>query len=188
MERYPSDDIRRFLRAVDARLNRRCVVIIIGGSGAGLAYATDLRTHDIDTYNRVPAYLAAAAQKARVDTGLDIPITHSAVADLPYDFENRLEQPTIGRLRHLEVWVPEKHDLVLSKTLRGYEHDLDAVAEIHRRHTLDAELLVDRYIDEMGHAIGEKSRLDCNLFAMLARVFGDDVAKRAERRLAETKR
>ncbi|MEE8408619.1 MAG: hypothetical protein V3T05_03345 [Myxococcota bacterium] len=42
--------------------------------------------------------------------------------------------------------------------------------------------------NEMGHVTGERSRLDCNLLAMLARLFGDDVAERAARRLAEHNR
>jgi hypothetical protein len=38
-------------------------------------------------------------------------------------------------LRWLKVLVLEKHDLVLMKATRCYEHDLAAIAEIHARST-----------------------------------------------------
>jgi len=37
----------------------------------------------------------------------------------------------------LKVMVPEKHDLVLTKAMRRYEHDLQAIEEIHAHSPLD---------------------------------------------------
>lgn len=54
----------------------------------------------------------------------------SCVADAPHDFESRLER-TLPELRRLVALVPERHDLVLMKTLRCYEHDLEAIVELH---------------------------------------------------------
>jgi hypothetical protein len=96
----------------------------------------------------VHADLAAAAQKARAATGLDVPILKSGVADAPYEFESRLER-VLPALRKLTVLVPEKHDLVLMKAVRCYEYDLEAIAEIHAHGPLDLDTLVRRFEEEM---------------------------------------
>ncbi len=47
------------------------------------------------------------------------------VADLPYEFESRLVR-VLPMLRHLEVHVPEGHDLALSTLVRAHARDLAA--------------------------------------------------------------
>jgi hypothetical protein len=88
--------------------------------------------------------LAAATVKARAVTGLDIPVAHAGVADAPLDIESRLER-VLPHLERLRVFVPERHDLVLMKAIRGYEHDLQAISEIHAHSPLDLETLVRRF-------------------------------------------
>ncbi len=44
--------------------------------------------------------------------------------------------------------MPEKHDLALMKAIRGYEHDLQAIAEIHAHSLLDADTLIGRFQPE----------------------------------------
>jgi hypothetical protein len=98
----------------------------------GVTRATD----DIDAWTAIQTELAAAAEKARAATGLDVPLEKSGVADAPFDFESRLQRILPG-LRRLRVMVPEKHDLVLMKAMRCYEHDLQAIEEIHAHSPLD---------------------------------------------------
>jgi len=50
---------------------------------------------------------------------------------------------------------------------------------------LDEQTLVSRYLGEMGHVIGRKSMLDLNLLALLEDLYGEDSARRIEKRLAE---
>lgn len=85
--------------------------------------------------------------------------------------------PNLDRLR---VFVPEKHDLVLMKTLRGYEHDLQAIAEIHAFSPLDLEILVGRWEQEMQAAIGDPARLRTNFLALVERLFPASVDKVAK--------
>ena len=85
--------------------------------------------------------------------------------------------PHFDRLR---VLVPEKHDLVLMKAIRGYEHDFQAIAEIHAHSPLDVETLVRRFQDEMT-PIGDPARIRGNVVALVERLFPDaaeDVARR----------
>jgi K+-transporting ATPase C subunit len=45
--------------------------------------------------------------------------------------------------------VPERHDPVLMKTLRGYQHDVEVIEQIHRRQPLVFEVLRSRWKHEM---------------------------------------
>jgi len=186
MNRFGADDIRAFLTAVDAALEQRARIIVIGGSAAALELGIERRTQDIDTWTSVDADLARAVAAAREQTGLIIPFGQSGVADGPHDFEDRLLRvmPELGRL---EVFVPEKHDLVLMKVVRGYEHDLETIEAIHRQSSLDLLVLVDRYNDEMGAVVIEPSRLRSNILVMVERLFPEKL-KDVERQLRRTDR
>ena len=48
------------------------------------------------------------------------------------------------RLKRLTVVVPERHELVLMKTLRSYQHDVEVIEQIHRRQPLVFEVLRSR--------------------------------------------
>ncbi len=181
MRVYSPADLRRFLTAVDGALGRRAEVVVIGGAAAAVAYGFAGATRDIDTWTPVGRELATAAERARQATGLDVPLARSTVADGPHDFESRLER-ALPRLRRLKVMVPEKHDLVLMKVLRGDEHDLEAIEAIHRRSPLDLATLVRRYRDEMGATVVDPRRLRGQFLTMVERLFPDEVDG-VERRL-----
>jgi len=83
--------------------------------------------------------------------------------------------------------VPEKHDLVLMKVLRGDEHDLEAIEAIHQRSPLDLSTLVKRYREEMGATIIDPGRLRGQFLTMVERLFPDDV-DRVEKRLGTRSR
>jgi hypothetical protein len=173
MKTFLRQQLERFLEAVDAALDQPVDIVVIGGSAAALHYGVARATHDIDTWTNVEAGLAAAADRARVATGLDVPVQKSGVADAPVDFESRLER-VLPKLTRLKVLVPEKHDLVLMKAVRCYEHDLAAIAEIHAHSPLDLDVLVRRFKDEMS-PIGEPGRIRGNFLVVVERLFPDSV-------------
>ncbi len=173
MRTFLRQQLEEFLGAVDAALDRPVEIVVIGGSAAALNYGVAAATRDIDTWTEVEEALAAAAEKARVNTGLDVPIQKSGVADAPVEFESRLERVLPG-LRRLKVLVPEKHDLVLMKAMRCYEHDLAAIVEIHARAPLDLSVLVNRFRQEMT-PIGDPVRIRRNFLVVVERLFPDSV-------------
>jgi hypothetical protein len=173
MKTFLRQQLERFLSAVDAALSEPIVVVVIGGSAAALHYGVGRATHDIDTWTTVQAALAAAAEKARAVTGLDVPLQKSGVADAPLEFESRLER-VLPNLRRLKVLVPEKHDLVLMKAIRCYEHDLEAIAEIHAHSPLSLDVLVRRFKREMT-PIGDPVRIRGNFLVVVERLFPDSV-------------
>ena len=50
------------------------------------------------------------------------------IADEPENYTARLER-VLPRLKQLRISVPEKHDLVLMKSTRAYEHDIQVIRE-----------------------------------------------------------
>ncbi len=77
MRAFLKDELERFLMAIDQALGQPVEVIVIGGTAAALHYGVTRATHDIDTWTTVKGDLAAAAETARLATGLDIPVTRS---------------------------------------------------------------------------------------------------------------
>lgn len=177
---FPRGAIEKFLRAVDRSLKEPVTVYVIGGTAATLRYGATRATQDIDTLTAVSKALAVAAAEARAKTGLDIPINRVTIADEPEDYESRLER-VLPRLKRLRVFVPERHDLVLMKAMRAYEHDLQVIGEIHAHSPLSLDVVVDRFLNEM-LPIGDPRRIRQNFLLVIEQLFPDAVDD-VERRL-----
>jgi hypothetical protein len=175
MRQFVPEELVRFLTAVNDALAGPATTVLIGGSAAALAYQVARGTRDIDTWTTVDDELADAVARAREETGLDVPFSCSGVADAPYEFESRLER-ALPALEKLTVLVPEKHDLVLMKVVRCYEHDLEAIEDIHRNSLLELETLVGRFETEMGAIVIDPTRLRGNFLVMIERLFPREVA------------
>lgn len=100
----------------------------------------------------------------------------------------RIDSSGNSQSSHLEVWVLEKHDLALSKVMRGDEHDEQQILEIHQRIGLEFDTLVTRYRDEMRHVIGDPIRLRFQFLMLIERLFGELKRVAAERLLREANR
>src|SRR6266513_4112098 len=96
--------------------------------------------------------LEHAIEQARVETGLHMPVGHASIAQVPWDFRNRLER-RFHELENIELYVLEKHDLALSKCVRGNAHDEQQLREIHKAKPFDFDTLVDRFRTEMTHVV-----------------------------------
>jgi len=168
---YGVTEIRELLRAVDRHLPIHASIVIIGGAAAAF-YEAESTTTDIDTFEAIGAELEDAVAHARVETGLGLVLGHSAVADVPYNFEDRLVRE-LPELTRLTVRILEKHDLALSKCVRGNEHDLQQLEEIHARGGLSLEILVERFRTEMSHVMGDPARIRTNFLELIERLFGE---------------
>jgi hypothetical protein len=121
---------------------------------------------------RNPRAVMSAYRQAVKDTGIDIPLGAAGVADAPYEYESRLRRLKSPKLTRLTVLVPEKHDLVLMKIVRGSEADIQAAVDIAAACGLRRAVLVKRFAKEMSHVVGNPRRLSLNFEACIARVFG----------------
>jgi hypothetical protein len=172
--RHPPQELERFVEAIDAALSEPASILVIGGAAAALAYGATRPTDDIDTFHPLTPVVQRAVEAAQCSTGLTIPVSFAAVADAPYDFEDRLIPIRALRLKRLTVVVPERHDLVLMKTLRGYQHDVEVIEQIHRRQPL-------------GHAVADPRRTNLNFVEVVEHLFGRERAEAIRRELGRTR-
>jgi hypothetical protein len=184
--RFDKAQLVAFLRAVDHNLRERIKVVVIGGAAAAIGYDSRVRTSDIDVFNVLEGSVEAlveAADRARRQTGFAVSVGTAAVADLPYNHETRLRRVRGLSLEQLTVIVPEKYDLALSKIVRGYPHDIDAIESMSERHHLARQTLVRRFETElMKEAIGDPKELALNMAIVAGRLYGfDEARKLAER-------
>jgi hypothetical protein len=182
LRQFDAAELRRFLTAIDAGLDRPARVVLLGGSALAVGYKVGVGTTDIDTRKTDLGGIGPAVARARTATGLDIPVGSADVGDVPFHYESRLRR-VLPKLRRLKVLVLEKHDLALSKIMRCHEGDLAGIEALHRLRGLDHETLVARYMNEMDHVIGEPARIDLNLLAAIERLFGELEAEIVRRRI-----
>jgi hypothetical protein len=123
----------------------------------------------VDTYNSI-GDLKGAHAKAQKKLNVGIALEQPATTDAPYEFEDRLEELDLQH-KYLKVWVPEVHDLILMKTMRAYDHDLEVIQQIveEKENEVKLDVLVDRLINEMTHVIGEPERIKGNFLAVVER-------------------
>lgn len=180
MKKYTVDEIRLFLKAMDSFATKKCKIIIIGGSAAALAYSVTNATQDIDSYNNINA-AKEAYEKAKKETGLNIPFTMASVSDGPYSFEDRLVDFEPETFKNLIVQIPEVIDLILMKTVRGFENDIDAIEQMIKTQKVELQNLTDRYIKEMGSVVvTTKDKLDLNFLAVVEKCYGEKAAKKVQ--------
>mgnify|MGYP001817017772 CR=1 FL=1 len=168
--------------AVDSCLKSPAKIVLIGGSAVILAHGVTTTTVDIDTLNGVTAALEHAFEEAYQLTGLRPPVSHSGVAFVPERYEERLVRQATGGL--LELWVLEKHDLAISKVVRGDERDRQHLRAIHEHDPFEFEILVARFKDEMLPIyVGDESRPIARFLWIIEELFGELRRARVERAL-----
>lgn len=176
MNRYDKSQLIAFIRSLDRHLSDKVKIIVIGGAAASIAYDSNSMTADIDIFNILEGdqnSLLDAAEKARHETGLSISLGSGSVADLPYNYEDRLKHIRGVRLDNLKIEFPDKYDLVLSKTLRGYPHDIDAIEGVNRHHHLSLTTLVNRFESELVNmAISDTRIISLNMVLVIERLYG----------------
>ena len=173
MKRYSRAELVAFLRRLDILLAKREVLEVVGGAAAVLKYGARAPTKDIDTWNRVPKAVQDAAD-AVAAMGQGVPLAPAGVAEIPNDAELRFKTVSIG-LKKLVVRVPDRYDLALSKTVRGYDNDLQVIKEMHEKKPFSLDRLVSLFETEMdGMVTKDKRAMRLNVAVLVATLFGDD--------------
>ena len=171
---FTAEEIRAFFEALSESFAAPAELVVVGGAGAILRHGATRPTVDIDTYSiPTPDGFVEAVMRARERTNLIIPIEHPAVADAPWNYQDRLEPVADLNAGRLTILVPERHDLALMKVVRSYRKDLDVIAEMHRVNPFDLDTFVRRFTDEMGHAVSDKKVLRQKFLLCVQELFGD---------------
>lgn len=181
MRRFDRAQAISFLHALDACLTGDVDVFVVGGMAAILGYHADVKTADIDVYaieKGTAADLQQAARTARKVTGIDLSIGRASVAELPYEYDDRTKAVRGVNFHRLTVIVPDKYDLVLSKAVRAYPHDLDAIRSIHEHHRLSERTLAKRFETEIWKIANTNPRsFALNMVAVIRVLYGEARAK-----------
>lgn len=175
MREHDATLLEQFLRAVDDELETSQEIIIIGGAALSIAYRNSYATRDIDLWSNPSPAFWAACQRARARLQLDVPVSPAGVAQAPQDFESRLLRVEHLGLKQLTVWVPERHDLALMKTVRGAANDLEAIREMHEEAPLVLETLIARYHET--DVIGSRGMFRLAFLEIVALLFGEPMAQ-----------
>lgn len=175
MIRFDRSQLIAFLRAIDRNLAEPVSLLLVGGAAASIAYGARIRTADIDVLHSSSDNVLTAARRARQQTGLGVTVGAAPVAELPYRFRERVKKVRGVEFDRLTITVPDKYDLVLSKALRAYPHDMEAISEIHAGHKLSRRTLVRRFETElMNLATADPARIRLNMAMLVSRLYGFD--------------
>ena len=106
--------------------------------------------------------------------GQGVPLAPAgAINEIPNDAELRFKTVSVG-LKKLVVRVPDRYDLALSKTIRGYDNDLQVIKEMHEKKAFSLKRLVALFETEMDGAVTKDKRaLRLNVAVLVATLFGD---------------
>ena len=172
MRTFGRDELLAFLRQIDEQLEEPVTMEIIGGAAALLAYGAQSPTRDIDSLASIDERIHEASRH----TTLAIPLDRAAVADPPYNYEDRRRHLRV-RFRNLSIWVPERHDLLLMKAVRAARHDLEVLEEMHRVKPFKLDVLVERFDNEMGQATIDPQVFRLQFLHIIERLFGPESAR-----------
>jgi hypothetical protein len=186
-ELRPASFWARLLKLVDEELDEPHDLIVVGGAAIGLRYAATHLTSDLDsvTSSRDRALWAAferAGAALQQEQGLRRPPKVSAIGvsfEPPEDWERRLRKVPLP-LKHLRVYVPERHDLALAKIARGLSRDFAALKAMHEASPFRIRTLVERYEEARRARVGDNRRFKANFLALVAELFGEDEAELVE--------
>jgi hypothetical protein len=167
MNTFGRDELIAFLHEVDELLTEPVAIEVIGGAAALLAYGAKRPTKDMDCLGGIDTRIREAA----LHTHLKIPIDRVTVADPPYDYEDR-RIPIDLSFRKLSIWVPERHDLLLMKSVRAARHDIEVLQQIHNAFPFDLEILLERFDKEMGQATIDPRILALQFAHIIETLFG----------------
>jgi hypothetical protein len=145
---------REFLAELDRVLRESLELHCIGGFVFAHFYGLPRTTADIDYYAAIPANLnldEVAGQGSAFHAKHGVWLHRVAVANLPEDYASRLTDMTPGEFKYLKLLVPDPYDCILSKLERNAAKDRDDADCLFRSHKLNAQLLRDRYKNELRH-------------------------------------
>lgn len=137
MKKYSKEEIETTLEKIDCAIDRPVKIVVIGGSAAVLKYDVVEATKDIDYIDDSPSL-----EQLLKNTGLtfDIPIEKVNVYDAPWNYQERLIKEESLELSNLNVFYPEVHDLILMKSIRSNENDLQMIEEICKNNKVSSKI------------------------------------------------
>ena len=153
---------KEFLSELDDMLTEPVEIHCIGGFVLTLFYGLPRTTGDIEYYTAIPPNLdldAMAGQGSALHGKHKVWLHRVGVANLPEDYTTRLSEMASGQFKRLKILAPDAYDCILSKLERASPKDRDDADYLFRSQKLDAQVLRDRYKNEVRHKSHWKDRM-----------------------------
>ena len=149
---------KQFLEELDSLLDAPVQLHCIGGFAVVAAYGLPRSTNDLDyvtliPYDRVPELEALAGEGSHLARKYKVHVHHAGVATVPESYDERMKELFPGRFKNIRLFVLDPYDLVLSKLSRNVERDREDVAFLAKTLNLQADVLRERYEQEMKFAL-----------------------------------
>ena len=149
----PGEPWRSFLADLDATLEEPADLHCIGGFAISQYYGLARETADLDVLNIAPQTMratiaAAAGRGSALQKKHHVCIDQVGVASFPDEYESRLQRawPIWSKLR---LWIPEPHDLALTKLERSNDRDIRDVIFLAQASLINRGELIKRFESEL---------------------------------------
>lgn len=184
---FNKEILDQLLAVTDKNLSKQVELVLIGGTALVVKYLSPRATMDVDTYTKVTKELQEAWRKAEKAVGVKVPLSHSTVAQGPYEMEDRFTLYRDLRLKNLKVFVPDPADIVLMKVTRFVGKDRDDIKHLIKEYKIPHKQLLKRFIDEMGHIMGDRRTLISYYVLAIEENYGVEVADAHEKSIKAKK-
>jgi hypothetical protein len=149
----PAEPWRSFLSDLDILLGQPADLHCIGGFTISQFFGFDRETADLDVLNIAPQPMRAliaevSGRGSSLHKKHRVFIDQVSVVSFPENYEARLQNawPIWVNLR---LWMPEPHDLALTKLERSNERDIRDVIFLAQAGLIDRRTLIARFENEM---------------------------------------
>lgn len=187
MRLFNKEILDQLITEADKNLSRKADLVLIGGTALVVKYLSPRATMDVDTYSKVTKELQEAWKKAEKAIGVKIPLSQSTIAEGPYEMEDRFTLYQDLNLKNLKVFVPEPADIVLMKVPRFVGKDRDDIKHLIKEYKIPHKVLLNRFIDEMGHVTGSRRTLISYYLLAIEENYGKDIADAHEKSIKSKK-
>ncbi len=178
---FNKEILDQLILETDKNLSKPVELVLIGGTALVVKYQSPRATLDVDTYTKVTKELQEAWKKAEKAVGVRVPLSHSTVAEGPFEMEERFTLYRDLNLKNLRILVPEPADIVLMKVPRFVGKDRNDIKHLIKEYKIPHKVLLKRFIDEMGHIIGDRKTLVSYYVLAIEENYGKDIANAHEK-------
>lgn len=159
---------RSFLDELDQIATSPVRLDCIGGFVVTMLYGLARSTGDVDVLEIAPrtveeAFTKVAALGGPLFQKYGVYLDLVTVAQVPYEYEARLQEMFPGAFNHLRLMALDPYDLALTKLERNIERDRSDVRYLARKIPFDLDLLRERYQAEFRPYLGNPKREDLTL-------------------------
>lgn len=189
MEPVKKEDLEGLFARVDARIDKKIDIFVIGGAAAIVGYGIQKFTQDVDLDNSVDPQLDEIFKSEARAMGFELYLSSKGVFFPPDGYRSRMKFLDFPK-RNLRVYYLDKYDLAISKIDRGIQKDMDDIVAVHEKSPFELEELINIFSKEYitVAAVGDPRGKMMNLLDVISRLFGDEAMNVAKVKIGFTDR